>query len=136
MIRHLSKWCLLSSFVACASLAQESEPSTHAAKWVFEEAAALSKRDAGTLWGMELDGPMLLVEPESRRVVANRSTEALVHSGDLYVGVLPDSVGIANTSMNWAGREWTMLMWPLPEDDYDRRSLIAHELWHRIQDEL
>jgi hypothetical protein len=29
-----------------------------------------------------------------------------------------------------------MLMWPLPRDAGDRSCLMAHELWHRIQDDL
>ncbi|MFQ5637865.1 MAG: hypothetical protein ACE5IR_07690 [bacterium] len=29
-----------------------------------------------------------------------------------------------------------MIIWPLPEDKYERASLIVHELFHRIQDKI
>src|SRR5262249_40568314 len=49
---------------------------------------------------------------------------------------LPKSIAIANTSVEWGGKRWTMVMLPLPESDYDRRVLLVHELFHRIQKDL
>jgi len=36
----------------------------------------------------------------------------------------------------WAGVKWTIVVWPLPQDLTARAVLMAHELWHRIQDQI
>jgi hypothetical protein len=83
-------------------------------------------------------GPMLLVDPESRGVVANQADNEgkLGPQGDVFVGTLPEEINIANTATNWAGVDWTMIMWPLPEERRSRLRLMTHELFHRIQDEI
>jgi hypothetical protein len=104
----------------------------------FAEAEKLSAKDDGKLWGKTLYGPMLFVQPESRAVVANEADASglLQKQGDVYVGVLPKDVMIANTAVDWAGKRWTMVMWPLPADSQPRDRLLVHELFHRIQPEL
>jgi hypothetical protein len=104
----------------------------------FSEAEQISSNDAGRLWGTLLYGPMLLVDPETRAVVANEpDAQGLLHpERSLYVGTLPESVPIADAPTEWAGKRWTMLRWPLPEDTLTRRVEFAHEMFHRIQPEL
>ncbi|MCZ6835980.1 MAG: hypothetical protein O7G85_09425 [Planctomycetota bacterium] len=104
----------------------------------FKEARAISDRDGGAMWGLELMGPLLFVDRATRFVVTNQPDKQnqLTKQGDLHVGTLPDTKGIANTSMTWSGVQWTMLMWPLPEDPDQRNQLLAHEMFHRIQDDL
>lgn len=84
-------------------------------------------RDAGALWGVRLCGPTLFVERTTRAVVANEPVPA---------PVLPKEIGIANTAVDWNGKHWTMVVWPLPEDAYARRVILAHESFHRAQDRL
>ncbi|MEY2483165.1 MAG: hypothetical protein QOK24_1693 [Verrucomicrobiota bacterium] len=104
----------------------------------FAEARDLCERDNGKLWGHSLFGPILLVDPASRQVVASApDREAqLSRSGEVFIGKLPANVMIANTAIDWAGVKWTMMLLPLPEDALLRRILLAHELWHRVQDEI
>jgi len=108
------------------------------ARQYFAEARRLSDADDGALWGRKLYGPMLFVDRQTRMVVANESDGEgkLAQKRDVYVGVLPKEVTIANTATRWAGKHWTMLMWPLPRDQRDRARLLVHEMWHRIQDDL
>jgi hypothetical protein len=47
--------------------------------------------------------------------------------------MLPQGVPIANTTVDWGGVRWIMVVGPLPEDATERRVLIAHEAWHRAQ---
>ena len=55
-----------------AALAQAPSPIDLAkAKDAFAEAQKVSNKDGGRLWGKTLYGPMLLVDPETRSVVAN-----------------------------------------------------------------
>jgi len=108
------------------------------ARQYFREAQAVCDRDNGQLWGVQLFGPLLLVHPESRLVVSNLPDMEgnLIPKGDCFVGHLPEQLNTFNGVLEWAGVKWTMLMWPLPDNRFDRRSLIAHELWHRIQGDI
>lgn len=124
--------------VSASQVTTNAQLDSPAAKRCFQEARNISERDAGRLWGIPLYGPMLLVDHDTRRVIANEPDPEghLRSEHGVHVGVLPDEVGVANTAVEWAGKRWTMLMWPLPDDAFDRRALLAHELWHRIQNEL
>lgn len=85
------------------------------------------------LWGVDMCGPMLLADPRTRKVVANRPGPGLVPEGGVFTGVLPAEINIANTAMSWNGTQWTMVVWPLPRDVHDRRQILMHEAWHRVQ---
>ncbi len=104
----------------------------------FAEARELASADAGRLWGQTIASPLLFADPVSRTAVANAAdaNSVLQKQGDVYVGALPANVTIANTATNWSGTHWTMVRWPLPENRYTRRRLLAHELFHRLQPAL
>ncbi|MGN2254856.1 hypothetical protein ACFWZ4_15880 [Frateuria sp. GZRe12] len=104
----------------------------------LQEAAQLCHADAGRLWGKSLCGPTLLVDPVTRRVVANQADAEgrLRAEGGVYVGQLPADQAIANTAVPWAGVRWTEMLWPLKEDPAQRHTVMAHEAFHRIQASL
>ena len=108
------------------------------ARQIFDLVSRIAGEDRGRLWGRSLDGPVLLVDPATRRVFANRAGAAArwTSSGNVFAGTLPDGLASANTAVTLDGERWTMVMWPLPADAASRRQLLAHELWHRIQDSL
>jgi hypothetical protein len=108
------------------------------AREVFARARALSQKDGGKLWGKTLYGPILLVDPQTRRVVANQAdASGLLQASDgLYTGSLPENVIIANSPTQWAGIRWTMLKWPLNGDRLTIDKTLAHEMFHRIQPDL
>jgi hypothetical protein len=111
---------------------------TAEARRLFAEARALSARDAGRLWGVRLAGPMLLADPATRAVAADRADAEgrLARRGEVWVGTLPPETPLGNAAVAWAGRRWTMLIRPLPPDSLELRMLAAHELWHRVQEEI
>lgn len=100
------------------------------------EAAAMA--DGGKLWGVELIGPVLFVDPATHDAVANQPDEQskLAEKDGVFVGTLPAEIGVANTATDWAGVRWTMVMWPLPDNHYARARLLLHECFHRIQPQL
>ncbi|MEQ8768563.1 MAG: hypothetical protein RL885_31950 [Planctomycetota bacterium] len=102
------------------------------------EGQAIAAADAGRLWGHSLEGPLLFADRCTRQITANQAdAEGRLHEkGDLYFGELPIEVNIANTAIHWAGVEWTMVAWPLPPTFAPRQRLLAHEMFHRIQDEI
>ncbi len=104
----------------------------------FQEADKMCRLDAGRLWGTSLCGPMIFIDPDTRLMVANRADREglLVKTGEVYVGRWPEDRTTANTAVDWAGTKWTTVQWPLPTNKYARLRLMAHELFHRIQDQL
>lgn len=132
--------CVAACIVAIVSPALLAQPAIDralAAEY-FREAKRLSDADHGALWGRAVYGPMLFVDPQSRQIVANQADaqKKLTPEGAVFVGALPEEIGIANTAVKWAGTHWTMVMWPLSELPYTRGRLMTHELFHRIQDDI
>lgn len=120
------------------ALAQSSPIDTTLASQYFKEAKALCSRDDGKLWGVSLCGPMLFVDRKTHTAVANQADKEgiLTKDGNVFVGQLPGKVIIANTATEWAGIKWMMVIFPLPEDKHRRATLMAHELWHRVQNDI
>ena len=118
--------------------AKESSVSLELSRTYFNELNAVCSKDGGRLWGLTLCGPTLFVDPKTREVVANQADRSglLIKKDDLFVGKWPVEMNIANTSVEWGGVKWTMMVWPLPSDQQERAQLMAHESFHRIQDEL
>ena len=125
---------VLAGFTACLAQSVQAQTPTE----VFAEARAVCRADGGALWGVDLCTPVLLVDPETRRIHADRkgASDALRPDGDLFTGVLPGAVNIANTAIEWDGVRWAMLMQPLPRDPVKRRALLVHESWHGVQEAL
>lgn len=103
----------------------------------FDELKTASKKNIG-LWNKDLYGPMILIDPKTREFFANDpdSEGMLKRNGTLYSGVLPATINIANTAINWGGKRWAMIMLPLSQNKENRINLLAHESFHSIQPSL
>ena len=102
---------------------------------IFNDLKEYLTKENGKLWNHQLYGPILLVNQDDRIIIANEPDTKgfLKKDGKVYTGILPDKINISNTSLNWNGKRWTMVMLPLPKDYNERLSLLIHELFHRIQ---
>ncbi len=117
---------------ATPALAQDYRLQTAAAS----ELQSICSADAGQLWGASLCGPLIVVDGRTRSVWATqRDNEGVLNltAGGGWVGTLPPGVPVANTTVEWAGVRWIMVVGPLPEDATARRVLVTHEAWHRLQ---
>ncbi|WP_395647490.1 hypothetical protein [Terricaulis sp.] len=96
---------------------------------------AMCRADRGRLWRTDLCGPLIVVDPATRAVWASQADAdgVLVRGDGGWIGRLPQGVTVANTSVEWAGVRWIMVMGPLPDDEVEMRVLVAHEAWHRVQ---
>ena len=105
---------------------------------IFQDLKKNLSNENGKLWNHQLYGPILLVDKNSRVIIANEPDNKgiLTKEGSVYVGILPKEINISNTAHNWNGKRWTMVMLPLPKDYNERLNLLTHELFHRIQPEL
>jgi len=111
---------------------------TTLAMTAFREADVACHHDAGALWGRSLCGPVALADRQTRLVMTNDSAvkAPFLPFGNAFVTTAPPGTGFANTSFDWAGRRWAMIMLPLPIDTFDRVTLVMHEVFHREQDSL
>lgn len=118
--------------------AQTSAIDLDQARAYFAELRHLGEADGGRLWGRQINGPMLFVDPQGRQVVANMrdSASAWREQNGVWIGTLSPEQSPANTSIVWAGRRWSMVMWPLSDSRYSRGRLLMHESFHRIQSDL
>jgi hypothetical protein len=108
------------------------------AKSVFTEFNEALQLDNGRLWNYNLHGPTLLINKETGVVIANEPDDkgALAKLGDLWVGVLPESIVGANTAIDWNGKRWATYLLPLSENGAERIDGLIHESFHRIQPEI
>ena len=132
---------MIQAAMILASVLQVAAPApfdSAGARQVFDLVRRIAADDRGRLWGRSLDGPVLLVDPATRRLFANRPGAGArwQGSGEFFAGTLPSGQSSANTAVTLDGERWTMVMWPLPGEVASRRQLLGHELWHRIQDSL
>ncbi len=104
----------------------------------FKEIKEICDQDNGSLWGENLWAPILLIDNESRFIVASEpDNEGLLEKrGSVYTGWFPKDKGVANSTTDFGGRHWMMVMHPLPEDDYSRNQLCIHELFHSLQQRM
>jgi len=105
---------------------------------IFNDLKEYLSKDNGKLWDHQLYGPVLFANRDNRMVIANEKDDKglLSKDGNLFSGYLPNEFNIANTTINWNGKHWTMVALPLPEDYADRMNLIIHECFHRIQPKI
>ena len=130
---------LLLSTIPLAASAQAPRPiPIETAQTYFSEAQSLCQTDHGQLWGVSLCGPIMFVDPQSRSIVASQADAKglLKAEGGVFVGTLSTDQNFANTAVEWSGVHWTQMTWPLPEELQLRETLMAHELFHRIQNQL
>lgn len=127
----------LLAFITGAA-AQSSSIDTKLAAHYFRQLKQTSDRDGGKTWGLELYGPIMLIDPGSRNIVANQADleNKLLPQDGLFLGTLPHEISPANTAIDWAGVHWTMVVWPLSEFRQPRERLLLHECFHRLQEKL
>jgi hypothetical protein len=60
----------------------------------------------------------------------------LQKDGEIYRGKFPADKIIANSTTHFGGKDFTMVIYPLPDEEYSRNVLIIHEMFHHHQPEL
>jgi hypothetical protein len=130
--------CMVHRALAEPTLSAHAPIDLNAADQTFHEAQQICMADHGKLWGVSLCGPIMFVDPQSRFLVANQPDAhgVLQQQGEVFTGLLPSAELMANTAVYWSGVYWTQMLWPLPANSAWRDTLIAHELFHRIQGQL
>lgn len=130
-----STLAMLGCLIVLPAAPARAAPDHASARRVFDEARVLCERDGGALWGQSLCGPIMVVDPADRTVIANQADPGgvLVERSGVYTGVLPPDTMMANTRVEWSGVAWTQLLSPLPLEPALLRVFLAHEMFHRVQ---
>lgn len=104
---------------------------------IFSE-IKMATKNSEQLWNKNIYAPLLLVDPKTRQVFANEPDSAgiLKPIGNMFSGILPTAINIANTAVDFNGKKWAMIMLPLATNRQDRINLLAHELFHVAQPAL
>ena len=104
----------------------------------FNQVREILYGDDGELWGQNLYGPMLIIDPETLDTVANQPDNEgiLTRAGNVYVGRFSEDAFVANSVTTFGGKDWSMVMWPLPYDENSRNVLMVHEMFHNKQGAL
>lgn len=105
------------------------------AKNYFDKLKEICDNDNGNLWKKNLYSPLLIIDPETLVVVANEPDNEgiLVKQGNVYVGKFSENAIVANSTTEFGGRDWSMVAWPLPDDETERNMLLSHEMFHYQQ---
>ncbi|UII21301.1 hypothetical protein [Fulvivirga ligni] len=101
----------------------------------FQDVDSVLKLDNGVMWGEKLNGPIIIVDADTRVFYSNEDSDikGFKAVGSIFTDSLPDAINTANTALNWNGKRWSMLVLPLPERGVARNNLVIHELFHRLQ---
>jgi hypothetical protein len=131
---------LLSSLLLATALHAQGSPATEAdsiAVRFHRIARAARERlseDAGRMWGARLDTiPWLGVAGGRAWATEDPRVEGFAPAGALWAGTMPAGVSPANTSLDWAGRRWAMIVLPLGGDSASAVRLLIHEAMHVAQ---
>ncbi len=105
---------------------------------IFKDLKEYLSKENGKLWSHQLYGPLLFVNQDNRIIIANEpdTKGILTKNGEVYTGILPNRINIANSPLDWNGKRWAMVMLPLPKNHNERLNLIIHELFHVIQPKI
>ena len=129
---------LTTVFATCCVLTVlgQTAPSKSLAEYLTDVSKVTSKNRS--LWNVDLYGPILFVDPQTRDLFSNEQDSAglLSQNQGMFTGKLPKDVNVANTSIHWNGKRWAMIILPLSEDRNERLNLVTHELFHRAQPAL
>jgi hypothetical protein len=104
----------------------------------FIKIEAACDKDNGKLWGKNLSGPVMFVDRETRKIVANTPDKdgILKEKEGVYTGLYPRENIIANAAVHFGGTLFGMAPLPGEEDEFRIITRALHSLLHRYQDSI
>ena len=102
----------------------------------FNKIEAACNKDNGRLWGKNLYGPLMFVDRETRKIVANLPDKGgiLKEKDGIYTGLYPKELIINNIAINFGGTLFALSPLPFEEDEFRIVSRGLHSLFHRFQE--
>lgn len=128
---------LLPVLISCREKSGEIWFNPVTANRYFSEIKQICDRDSGKLWGTNLYGPLMFVDRQSRKIVANRpdSEGLLKYREGIYTGFFPREKLIGNSGTVFGGTIFATAALPAAEDEYRTKTRAIHGLFHCLQEE-
>ncbi len=123
--------------LSCSNNINDSYLTYEGAGWYFDHIRELCERDAGALWGSNLYGPLMLVDQQTRFVVANSpdAEDMLRQRNGVYTGFFPRERLINVVPTEYGGTIFAMVPLPSGEDTLRIITRALHSLVHLEQRE-
>ena len=123
-------------FLSSATAFSQQDFNTDTIYKYFKEIETICNKDNGELWGTNLWSPILVINKDTRKIIANEPDNAglLQKKGDCYIGKFPENKIIANSITYFGDKLWTMVAYPLPTKKNYRNELFIHEMFHYFQE--
>lgn len=105
----------------------------------FKHVKNICDEDDGKLWGVNLYSPILVIERDSKDIVANeRDNQGLfIKNKSVYTGNFDTSRVVSYSAIDFAGKSWVMMAYPFYfKDSFELYSTYIHESFHRLQGDL
>lgn len=101
----------------------------------FRKIEAACDADNGKLWGKNLYGPLLFIDRNTRKIIANvQDNDGLLKEKEgIYTGTYPKELIINNATITFGGTLYGMAPLPPEENEYRIISRSIHCLFHRFQ---
>jgi hypothetical protein len=135
----MKKWIFFSAILflfSCKGKQPESFFTPEKANQYFKKVEDACNRDNGKLWGKNLYGPVIFIDRNTRRIIANSpDNEGLLKEKDgIYSGIYPKEMIINNSAVTYGGKLFGMAPLPAEEDEYRIVNRAIHGLFHRFQE--
>ncbi len=99
------------------------------------EIAGICDRDSGKMWGVNLKGPLMLVDRPTRKVFASQPDKnGLLKLRDgVYTGIIPKEWSINGSMIELGGTTFALSRLPAEEDEFRIKVRSVHNLFHIYQ---
>ncbi|MGA1976884.1 MAG: hypothetical protein ABSG89_03420 [Bacteroidales bacterium] len=134
----MKKWLILPVLLfifGCSGKQPDSYFTYTKALLYFNKAKEICDRDNGKLWGKNLYGPLMFVDRNNRRIIANSpDNENLLKEKDgVYTGFYPKERIISYSWVTFGGKLYGMAPLPPEEDEYRIIYRAIRGLFHLFQ---
>jgi hypothetical protein len=135
----MKKWNifpLLIFLIGCKGEVKDIYLTPEKAAGYFKKIEAACNRDNGKLWGKNLNGPIMFVDRETRKIVANLPDKdgILKEKDGIYTGNYPRELIINTIPVHFGGTLFAMAPLPNEEDEFRIVTRAIHSLFHCFQE--
>ncbi len=101
----------------------------------FNKIDSICKNEKASLWGEDIYGPLMMVDPDTRQIYANfQDDEGLLKPRDgIFVGIYPKEKVIRDFAVVFGGTLTGMAQLRSTENEYEIISRSVHALFHCLQ---
>lgn len=101
----------------------------------FIKIDSICQGEKASLWGMNIYGPLMMIDPDTREIYANfQDADGILKPKDgIFVGTYPKEKVIRNFAVTFGGTLFGMTQLRAKEDEYEILSRAVHGLFHCCQ---